>query len=187
MKAKKQKWLCGFTALILCCLATVFIFNNYIATAEEPIRVLLDGEELVFDVQPQMINDRTMVPMRVIFEALGAKVDWDGATETVTATKGDLIVKTTIGNKIMTVNGAGKEMDVAPVVIDGRTLVPVRFISEAFGCDVDWDGNTRTVHIYSISDEVYESDNTNSFDDDNRNQFPDGIEYSPGEIYVPLD
>jgi hypothetical protein len=77
-----------------------------------------------------IINDRTMVPMRVIFEALGADVQWDDKSKTVTAIKDDVIVKTTIGQKKIYINGVAKEMDVAPVIIDGRTLVPIRGVFE---------------------------------------------------------
>jgi len=150
MNTKKLKGtLCGMMAVILCCLVTVNIFNNNTVKAEEPIKVILDGKTLAFDVQPQIINGRTLVPMRVIFEALGATVEWNGEARTVTAKKRDLIVKTTIDNKTMTVNGINKEIDVAPVIINGRTLVPVRFVSEALGCKVDWNGNTRMVIITS--------------------------------------
>jgi len=126
------------------------------ANAQQPIRVILDGRVLQFDVQPTIINDRTMVPMRGIFEALGANVEWSEATRTVTATRGTLTVQTTIGNSVITVNGVRTAMDVAPIIVSDRTLVPVRFISEAFGYDVDWDGVLRIVSIDSIviGDEV---------------------------------
>jgi len=119
------------------------------ASALNPISVMLDGRMLEFDVQPTIIDNRTMVPMRGIFEELGANVEWDGATRTVTATSSDLVVRTTVGNRVIDVNGNRITMDVAPVIVDGRTLVPARFVSEAFGADVEWDANTRTVLIAS--------------------------------------
>ena len=147
---KKIKWLIGgLAALLLCGAAFIYLNPNPTIEAAEPIKVYLDGELLVFDVQPQIINDRTMVPMRVIFEALGAKVDWNDKTKTITATKDGLVVKTTIGDKNIYVNGVKKTMDVAPVIVNGRTLVPVRFVSEALGCDVEWNPKARTVYIYS--------------------------------------
>jgi len=116
---------------------------------------MLDGRMLEFDVQPRIIDNRTMVPMRVIFEELGANVEWDGTTRTITATSSDLVVRTTVGNRVIDVNGNRITMDVAPVIVDGRTLVPVRFVSEAFGANVEWDANTRTVYIFSEPPNIY--------------------------------
>lgn len=73
--------------------------------AKDNITVELDGKEIVFDVQPQLINDRTMVPLRAIFEALGATVAWDQSTKTVISTKGETVIVLTIDNPIMKVNG----------------------------------------------------------------------------------
>ena len=122
------------------------------AAVSAPIKVVLDGVELQFDVPPATISDRTMVPMRAIFEALGALVYWDNANSIVTAIRGVDVVKVAIGNDSITINGHPNTMDVAPVVIDGRTLVPARFISEALGCDVRWDERSNTVFITSGRD-----------------------------------
>jgi len=113
------------------------------------VKVFLDGNRLTFDVPPQIMNDRTMVPLRAIFEAMGASVDWEGSTQTVTATKDDTVVVLVIGNTSPTINGQVVEIDQPGVVIDGRTLAPLRFIGEAFGGKVDWDGPTQTVTITS--------------------------------------
>lgn len=112
-----------------------------------PIKVLLNDKEILFDVHPQTINDRTMVPMRAIFEELGATVDWNGETQTVSSVKGDTIISLTIDVPSIIINGEEKSLDVAPVVIDGRTLVPIRAISEALMLNVDWDETTKTVLI----------------------------------------
>lgn len=112
-----------------------------------PIQVLLNGKEIVFDVNPQTINDRTMVPMRAIFEELGATVEWNGETQTVTSVKDDTVISLTIGVPSIIINGEEKTLDVAPVVIDSRTLVPIRAVSEAFMLNVDWDEDTKTVLI----------------------------------------
>jgi len=110
------------------------------------VNVRLDGNYLFFDdVPPQIIENRTMVPLRVIFEALGADIDWDGDTQTVTATRGDTIVVMQVGNRVITVDGAEVELDVPPMIIDNRTLVPARAVAESFGVDVDWDVDTQTV------------------------------------------
>jgi len=112
-----------------------------------PVRVLLDGKEIEFDVNPQTINYRTMVPMRAIFEELGASVNWDGDTQTVSSVKGDTTISLTIGVPSIIINGLEKPLDVSPVLIDGRTLVPVRAVSEAFMLNVDWNETEKTVLI----------------------------------------
>ncbi len=123
----------------------------------DTITVVLNGETIDFTddagnkVDPQLINNRTMVPVRKIFEVLGATIEWDGATETVTAKTEEKTMKLQINNNIATVT-TGEEteeltLDSAPVVIDGRTLVPVRFISETLGLKVGWDDPTQTVII----------------------------------------
>jgi hypothetical protein len=117
--------------------------------------VLLNGSPLEFDVPPQIINERTLVPMRAIFEALGAAVAWDGDTRTVTAEGADTNVQMTIDSNEMYVNSEKITLDVPPVIIDERTLVPARAVAESFGCDVAWDSDTRTVIISSSkSDEA---------------------------------
>lgn len=93
------------------------------------------------------MNGRVMVPLRAIFESLGAEVDWDANTRTITGTKGDTIVTLVVNSPTATVNGKEIVLDVPPVIIDGRTLVPVRFVSESLGAEVEWDGNRRQVNI----------------------------------------
>ncbi len=117
--------------------------------AERPIAVNLDGVDLVFDQPPMAINGRTMVPLRLIFEALGATISWDQATMTVTAKKGTTTIKLTVGSAKAYINGVEYTLDQPAVAINNRTLVPVRFVSEALGAKIDWDGNRRLVIIIS--------------------------------------
>lgn len=123
-------------------------------SAADDIRVLLDGKELSFDVPPQIIDDRTMVPLRAIFEAMGAAVDWDGDTRTVTAVKDSTTVTMTVGSYEIYVSGEQITLDVPPQLVDDRTLVPARAVAESFGAAVDWDGDTRTVIIASAADKT---------------------------------
>lgn len=118
--------------------------------AQEEIAVYLDGETLAFDQPPIISNGRTLVPLRGIFEALGAEVGWDNATQTVSAEKGETIVYLFIGQKTAYINGEATELDVPAQIVNNRTLVPLRFVSEALGANVAWDGNTRTVTITSL-------------------------------------
>ncbi|MBQ3055685.1 MAG: hypothetical protein IJC88_06235 [Oscillospiraceae bacterium] len=117
------------------------------------ISVLLDDKKITFDQQPVIIDGRTLVPLRAIFEELGATVLWNGTTKTVTSTKGTTTISMTIGKKEMYKNGKLITLDVAPQLVGGRTLVPVRAVAEGFDCKVDWDGNTRTVIINTLNTE----------------------------------
>lgn len=116
-------------------------------SAAGDISVFVNGEPLEFDVPPIIENERTLVPMRAIFEALGAKVSWDGDTATVTAKKGEDTLSITIGSNILYKNGAATELDVPAKIVDERTLVPVRAVSESFDAEVDWNGEEQSVLI----------------------------------------
>lgn len=132
-------------------LISIFIFFATPILAIQEISVTVDGYRVEFDVHPQLINDRTMVPMRAIFEELGATVYWDDSSKTVTAVKGSTTVSTTIGNDIITVNGRSKAIDTPPLILNDRTMVPVRFVSESLGYNVEWDGTNKKVIITTAS------------------------------------
>ena len=111
------------------------------------ITVLLNDSLIKFDQPPVIKDDRTLVPLRAIFEALGATVDWDGETQTVTSVRGDKEVKLSIGSNVLYVNSQAVELDVPAQLINDRTMVPVRAVAESFDCFVDWDGEQKTVII----------------------------------------
>lgn len=129
----------------------LYIFTAIGVTAADDIKVTFNGANIEFDQPPILRDGRTLVPMRAIFEAMGAEVDWDGETETVWANKGDIVIALQIYNNLMFKNDGTKteqiELDVPACIENSRTLVPVRAISEAFGAEVDWDGETQTVII----------------------------------------
>ena len=104
----------------------------------DEISVILDGRVLIFDVPPRIVNNRTMVPLRVIFEALGASIVWNNDTRTVTAVKDDTVISLTIGDATPTINGQPVTIDQPMFAVNGRTFVPLRFIAEAFGVKVDY-------------------------------------------------
>lgn len=95
----------------------------------------------------KIVGNRFLVPMRDIFEALGTVVDWDGNTRTVTGSRGDVSVSLKIDSKIATVNGKTIELDVPATIIENRTFVPTRFVSESLGANVSWDGENRVATI----------------------------------------
>ena len=117
------------------------------ADASENVSVIINGKAILFDVPPQIVNGRTLVPLRAIFEEMGATVGWDNDTQTVTGTKGKKVVLLTIGSVSPTINGRALAIDQPAVVINGRTLAPLRFVAEAFGGTVIWDGATQTATI----------------------------------------
>ena len=116
---------------------------------ESKITVQLDGKEISFSVMPEIVEGRTMVPMRELFEMLGATVEWDGDTRTVTAKKGRNSVKLQIDNLNVNMNGEEKQMEAAPYIKNSRTMVPLRFASEALGIRVGWDSANRLIILLS--------------------------------------
>ena len=114
---------------------------------KDGISVLLNGSELSFDQPPIIENDCTLVPFRVIFEALGAEVSWDNETQTATGILNDTIIQLTIGSETAHVNEQSILLDVPPKIINDRTLVPLRFVAESFGFRVEWDEETQIASI----------------------------------------
>lgn len=135
--------------IVISVVSSYMIAMPTMVSAEESIAVQLDGKKIGFDVPPQIINGRTMVPIRAIFEKMGAAVEWDGSTKSAICTKGDTVVKMTVDSMDMYINNQMTRMDIAPVVIDGRTLAPARYVAEAFGADVQWSQKNSTVVICS--------------------------------------
>ena len=132
--------------IAVCIVAVIF---SVVASAKEEITVFVDDQRIEFDVSPAIVDSRTIVPLRAIFEALGATVEWDGATSTCTAKRGDDTVKLTVGEDVMYVNGEGKKLDVTAMLVNDRTMVPLRAVSEAFDCKVTWYPMTRTAAVLS--------------------------------------
>ncbi len=118
-------------------------------SAESNITIYVNEEVLQCDVAPYIENGRTMVPMRKIFEALDAKVDWEGTTQTITATKGDIEIILQINNAIMKNNGVDEALDVAPVIVGSSTFVPIRAVSQSLKANVEWLGHNQSVYINS--------------------------------------
>lgn len=120
----------------------------------DKIKIVINEERLVSDVDPVVINERTMLPMRAVLEAMGAKVEWDSETQTAIATKNGTEVRLNEGQEYALVNGEEIWLDSPVVSITGRFFVPVRFIAETFGMDVLWDEENKLVTIEDTSYEV---------------------------------
>ena len=112
------------------------------------VSVTIDGAAVVFpDASPAIIDGRTLVPVRAVFEALGFVVQWNGDTQTATISKDGDIIIITIGSAVFTTNGAAHAFDVPAQIIGGSTMVPIRLPLESVGFAVDWIAATQTVTI----------------------------------------
>lgn len=163
--------------LLCMILAAVMILSSVSAVvfADDEIKVLVDGNQLEFDVAPVIEDGRTLVPMRAIFEALGADVDWNESSKTITAKTDSKTLMITIGEnrlgviekvavsqetKIDEDNTGYTEalirsipLDVPAKIVDGRTLVPIRAVSEGLDADVAWNAEEKIVSITKKSPE----------------------------------
>ena len=138
------KWLAiTFLVIILSAIGSPTAF------AAEEIKLSVDGTIVETDVPPVLESGRTLVPYRALLEALGGEVSWNDEAKTAIATLGSYKVQLTIDSMTGFVNGAQKTLEVPARIINGRTLIPVRFVVENLNCAVEWDNETRTVQITS--------------------------------------
>lgn len=122
-----------------------------LAQAETAVRLVVDGVEIETDVAPVLEENRTLVPIRAVTEALGFEVAWDPDTRTATLTRGETTILLTADNPEVLVNGEPVTLDVAPAIRSDRMMVPVRFVAEQIGLEVGWDQETLTVLIGSAA------------------------------------
>jgi streptogramin lyase len=115
------------------------------------IQVYVNGTLVPMDVAPKIVDGRILVQMRPIFEALGATLQWNAADQTITATEGNTTIKLQIGSTTAYKNGAPVTLAAPPIIVNGHTLVPTRFVSEAFGYNVTYDAANMRVDITSGS------------------------------------
>lgn len=136
--------------IILFFLTIIFLIPTFSSVAqaqEDSLSVYLDGKLLRFEVKPIIVDVVTLVPLRKIFEEQQAVVAWDELTKTVTAEKGNIKIKYTIGSPTADINGTELALEVPGQIVDGSTLVPLRFVSEALGNNVDWLPDFKTIVI----------------------------------------
>lgn len=146
-------------------LSLILIVDVSAVENTKDIKIEIDGKSIVSDVAPFIDNNRTLVPIRVISENLGYSVNWDNQTRKVTVKNNDKSIELVIGKKYVKVNGTKSSIDVAPMIKNERTFVPLRFISESFDNYVNWDNNTKTVIINKKETKVssiFEDSNINS-------------------------
>ena len=121
--------------------------NNEIILTIGSRKISVFGREIQNDVAPKIVNDRTMLPIRIVAESLGGTVTWNGELQRVTIQKGADVILITIGADTAYVNGTAVKLDAAAFVENGRTYLPLRFISETLGAQVVWNEAEKTVTI----------------------------------------
>lgn len=120
----------------------------YPGTESQTVHVFVNGQELSFDVAPRVVDGRTLAPMRTVLEALGYSIAWNESTQTVSASHpGGVELVLAIGSAVALVNGQERELEVPAFVIDGRTMIPIRFCSEILGYNVGWDPGSSSAYI----------------------------------------
>ncbi|MBR1738461.1 MAG: DUF4163 domain-containing protein [Firmicutes bacterium] len=145
---------------------TGMMFSNT-AFADGNASVTVNGNEVIYDQKPIIEDGRVLVPMRATFEALGATIEWDDATKTVRASNGTDNISIEVGkNELIREGKDNITLDVAAKIVNGRTLVPLRAVSEAFSADVSWDNQTKTVSIIT-NDGINFIDNSSYISEEN--------------------
>ena len=182
--------------LITAALAAASFTGAVNSESDKKITVELDGSVIQFDVNPEIIDGRTMVPLRKIFEEIGALVKWDADTKTVSARKSSKTVTLTINSAEMQIDKGNTDeegnavaetitLDVPAQIVSDRTLVPARAISEAFGLNVDWDNDAQKVIITSDSDEDDTwKENTGVINLTDLSYTGDGVEIADNQIMI---
>ena len=180
---KTKRLLSLFIAFVICLPSFTAFAADELTDEKDKIDVFYNDKIINFDVEPEIENGRTLVPMRAIFETMGCAVYYSAkdGKQIVLARRANDNLLLTIGENKMYFNGEEKALDVPAKIKDSRTLVPLRAISEAFECEVHWYGDTKTIHIYSpanaytVSAEKIEETIT----DDDGNVLIEAVAYYP--------
>ncbi|MBQ3022593.1 MAG: carbohydrate-binding domain-containing protein, partial [Clostridia bacterium] len=183
-------------SVILCLSLAVSLLIGVSSVSADEIIVELDGKKVEFDVKPKIIDGRTMVPLRKIFEEIGALVKWDNDTQTVSARKNKKTITLSIDSADLQIDKGDTDEEGNPIyetvtlevpaqIVSGRTLVPARAISESFGLDVDWDEDNKKVIITSDDDEDDSwKENIGSINLDSMTYEGEGIEITNNQIKI---
>lgn len=121
------------------------LFSNINYNKGNEIRVILEGRQLDFDVAPQLVKGRVLVPMRKIFESFGLTVTWDDALRAARGKNAQMDILFPVGSKKATINGLASDLDVPAQIIKGSTMVPLRFLSEHMGYNIVWNNSAQLI------------------------------------------
>lgn len=183
MKKAKLLTIVGIVcAVVLCCSVTFANTDTDVIVSlqiNNPV-MEINGAETEIDLgrgtKPIVTNGRTLVPIRAIIEAFGGDVGWDESTQSVLLTLKDDTIKLVIGSKVAYLNNNAEPLDVAPAVINGRTMLPIRFVAEGFNLGVAWDGSTNTVSVIR-----------NTFDENEYNYLMSVLPKYSGQAYAKIN
>ncbi|ABN52014.1 MAG TPA: copper amine oxidase [Hungateiclostridium thermocellum] len=145
-------------ALFLTVFTVLFSIGAFDIYSLSDIKICVNGQYLQLDVPPVIENGRTLVPVRGVFESINADVEWVPESKKVNVYKNDIVITLKINSNIAYINDNAVRLDVPARIVEGRTLVPVRFISESIGASVGWDDATRTVIINTYDENVEDED-----------------------------
>jgi|GEM_PF-3275432 len=143
-RVKMKKILISVLSMLM--LLSVMAFSAF----ADDIGIVVDGKQIASDVSPQVISERTLVPVRFVAEALGATVNWVSDKKMVIINKDSTNITLFLDSLNANKNGQTLQLDVPATALNDRTLVPLRFISENLGCSVEWDGVNNAVIINSV-------------------------------------
>jgi hypothetical protein len=133
--------------LFLFAITCLVIAVPSLTNAANPTPIWVNGSTVNTGISPQIIDGHTFVPLRAIAEGLGSKVSWDNKLRKATVEKADKTIEFTIGNPKVTVNGTPSTMELAPYIVEGSSMLPLRFIGEQFGLKVTWDPLTKAIYL----------------------------------------
>lgn len=136
-----------FGVAVLSTLVLSSAFASLAGAQPGDIKVIINGVTQQYTQSPVVSQNTTLVPLRGVFESLGAKVDWDSKAKKVTASKNDDTLTLNVGSKLAYKNSNPVQLDAATQIQKGQVLVPLRFVSQSLGAKVNWDQTTRTVTI----------------------------------------
>ena len=137
-------------SIVLALVLLLALAPSVLASANTPISVFINGQRVTFpDQNPVVVDGRTLVPVRGVFEELNFNVDWNPTTRQVTLTRGNDVIVITIGSSTFTTNSVSRTLDVPAQTIGGRTMLPLRLVLESVGYTLDWNAATSTVTITS--------------------------------------
>ena len=181
MAIKKRHVVMVLALTLVLCLVLIGV----VVYANEPaITVDVNGQRVIFDnQQPAIVEGRTLVPVRGVFEVLGFEVGFDSSTQRVTLESENYVVILTIGSAVFTTNGISHNLDVPARIIGGSTMLPIRAVLESVGYDVDWNGEYRIVMISPSHSMLY------SINLDDLTFIPESVQalmpYEHAHIYFP--
>lgn len=154
--------------LVCCIMCSACIMQGVTVFADEEITIIVDGNKIVSDTPPVIVEGRTLVPLRVLMEAFNATVQWNAEQKTAICKFGEDSIIVKVDSNIMYKNYDSISLDVPAKLINDRTMVPIRAIAEATEATVDWNMNTNSVIIKSSIKNIDEV-STNNEANDNKN------------------